>query len=136
MIGYDALKLKCQDNPWLKVGGVEFEDDPGFEADSPYQFMECKDIPELLEMIGRGNWSIRQGFTWQSLAFINQCNGGDEWWTIKRFPDGTLCSFESITFGGLIQSGVVHTQKLLYDVLVDWNEATTKQGLDDAWNMI
>lgn len=135
IILHDDLVKKCQQNPWLKKNGIPFEDDPGFEADSPYQFMECKDITELLEMIGRGNWSIRQGFTWQSLAFVNQVNAGDEWWTIKRFPDGSLRAFESITFSRLIQSGVCHTGKRLYDLLDAWNNATTKQGIEDAWNI-
>ena len=99
------LEQKCQDNAWLKRGGVIFEDDPCAENDYTYCFTECKTIEELKEYFLRGNWAIRQGFIYNSLAFINQVNGGDEWWTVKKFPDGKLIAFESITAIRIIETG-------------------------------
>ena len=81
-----------------------FVDDPMAELDYKYCFTECKTLDELKEYFLRGNWAIRQGFTYKSLAFINQENGGDEWWTVKKFPDGQLVSFESISMRHILTS--------------------------------
>ena len=35
--------------------------------------------------------------------FIEQVNGGDEWLTIKRFPDGNIEDFESISWRHIIK---------------------------------
>ena len=61
-------------------------------------------LEELREFLVHGNWAIRQGVIFNDLAFINQVNGGDEWWTVKDF-NGILIVFESITFIPIIQSG-------------------------------
>lgn len=98
---HTALIAKCQENKWLREGGIPFEDDPVFEHDSPYSFCEIDDI-EILEMyFDHGNWSIRDGVVYKDLVFINQVNGGDEWWTLKKDGEGYL-AFESITFGPII----------------------------------
>lgn len=98
------LVKKCQENLWLKKGGIPFEDDPYFELDSPYSFSEIDDI-EILEMFfDHGNWSIRNGVVYKDLVFINQVNGGDEWWTLKKDGD-TYLAFESVTFRSMIKCG-------------------------------
>lgn len=99
-----ALVAKCQKNAWLRYGGIPFEDDPCLEADSPYSFWQTADIAALEAYFAYGNWAIRNGIVYHDLAFINQVNGGDEWWTLKRF-NGEWRAFESITFGGIIKRG-------------------------------
>ena len=102
----DELKLYvgCQRNPWLKDGGYDFEEDPYLEADSPYTFVEIKDISILERFFKHGNWSIRQGVVYKDLAFVNQVNGGDEWCTFKNTNKGWI-DFESITFRTIIERG-------------------------------
>jgi hypothetical protein len=51
-----------------------------------------------------GNWATRQGVQYRDLIFVNQVNGGDEWWTLKL--DGrNLVPFESITIQAVILNG-------------------------------
>jgi len=97
------LVKKCQENIWLKRGGVMFEDEPFAEFDYEYSFHRCSSLEELKNKFLQGNWSIRQGFLYENLAFINQVNGGDEWWTLKEFDD-KLFDFESITFNYIIRN--------------------------------
>lgn len=94
----------CQHNPWLKYGGIPFEDDPYFELDSPFSFWQTESIDALEAFFAHGNWAIRNGVVFHDLAFINQVNGGDEWLTLKRFDGGWL-DFESITFADIIRQG-------------------------------
>lgn len=96
------LVEKCQENGWLKVGGYDWQDDP-FLEEYPYEFCRIDDIDALREYFERGNWAIRQGVVFGDLAFINQVNGGDEWWTLKR--DGRdWAAFESTSFALLIEA--------------------------------
>lgn len=97
------MKL-CQRNGWLMKHGIPFQDDPWMELDYPYSLVELKDIEALEGFFQHGNWSIRQGVLYHDLIFANQVNGGDEWWTCKRFGDKWV-PFESITFGPMIQKG-------------------------------
>lgn len=96
------LVEKCQENGWLKVGGYDWQDDP-FLEEYPYEFSRIDDIDALREYFERGNWAIRQGVVFGDLAFINQVNGGDEWWTLKRDGEGWL-AFESTSFAYLIEA--------------------------------
>ena len=97
----DALVAKCQENGWLKIGGYDWQDDPYLE-DYPYSFSLVEDIEDLRSAFASGNWAIRQGFVYEDLAFIQQVNVGDEWWTLKLAGDGTSpedwVDFESWTF--------------------------------------
>lgn len=96
---------KMQQNPWLKRGGVDFEEDPFMESDYVFgNYYVCETLEELKKAFLYGNWAIRQGFIYQSLALINQINGGDEWWTIKKFPDGEIIAFESCSMKRIIES--------------------------------
>lgn len=105
MFTVEEVEKKCQDNFWLKRGGGEFEDDPGMELDYGYCVHTCPTISELKAKIGQGNWGIRQGFAYKRLLFVNQVNGGDEWWTCWKHEDGRIQDFESITFRGIIERG-------------------------------
>ena len=90
---HDGLVEKCQENGWLKVGGFDWQDDP-FLEEYPYEFSRTDSVDRLREALGSGNWAIRQGFCYRDLAFIQQVNGGDEWWTLKRDGDAWT-GFES-----------------------------------------
>lgn len=100
---HEALVAKCQENGWLKRGGYDWQDDPWLE-EYPYEFVEAEDVSALRGFLGRGNWAIRTGIVYDDLAFIQQVNGGDEWWTLKKAPDGWE-AFESWTFGGILERG-------------------------------
>lgn len=100
---HEALVEKCQENGWLKRGGYDWQDDPWLE-EYPYSFVEAKDVAALREFFRHGNWAIRTGIVYDDLAFIQQVNGGDEWWTLKKTPDGWE-AFESWTFGGILDRG-------------------------------
>ena len=98
---HEGLVEKCQENGWLKVGGFDWQDDP-FLEEYPYEFSRTESVDRLREALGSGNWAIRQGFCYRDLAFIQQVNGGDEWWTLKRTDSGWL-AFESWSFGRIVQ---------------------------------
>jgi len=85
----DAQRL----NVWLRDKG---EEDPYPTWDYGYTFYECKTLQELKQAFLYGNWSIRQCFTFKNLAFVNQVNAGDEWWTVKKL-NGVVLAFESIS---------------------------------------
>ncbi len=96
-----SLVAKCQENGWLKRGGYDWQDDPYLE-EYPYEFARIEDMEALRQTLGGGNWAIRQGFLYKDLAFIQQVNGGDEWWTLKKTEDGWL-AFESWSFEGVVK---------------------------------
>jgi len=94
----EELTAKQQENRWLRNRDVEdgvYTEYP--THDYSYGAYECMTIDELKKAFLYGNWSIRQCFTYKNLAFVNQINAGDEWWTLKKFEDGRLLYFDSIT---------------------------------------
>lgn len=91
----------CQDNPWLKHSGVDFEDGLMLESDYPLGLQEYDDIADLMAFFEHGNWSIRSAVKFEDLIFVNQVNGGDEWWTLK-IAGSKLIPFESISFERMI----------------------------------
>ena len=93
---HESLVAKCQENGWLMYGGYDWQDDPYLE-EYPYEFARTDDMEALRDALGHGNWAIRQGFLYEDLAFIQQVNGGDEWWTLKQV-DGRWHAFESWSF--------------------------------------
>lgn len=101
----EEVKEKCQENGWLKVGGYDFQDDPAMEDDYKYGLKTCSSIEELKKKLGSGGWGIRSAFAYDRLLFVNQVNGGDEWWTCYKHEDGSIEAFESITFYGIIKEG-------------------------------
>lgn len=92
-----VLEAKCQENGWLKRGGFDWQDDPYME-EYPYEFDRCFTMQDLQDFFKQGNWGIRQGVVYGDLAFIQQVNGGDEWWTLKKDEAGNWHDFESISF--------------------------------------
>lgn len=97
----ETLIKKCQQNGWLMRGGYDWQDDPYLE-EYPYEFSCADDLEELRGFFTHGNRAIRQGIVYKDLAFIQQVNGGDEWWTLKQVDDGWM-SFENITFGNMVK---------------------------------
>ena len=102
----DTFVQTCQTNPWIKVGGAEFEPE-GFcpEHDYPFYLERYDDIEMLKCFFRHGNWGIRTAVQHRDLIFVNQVNAGDEWWTLKILSDQLLLPFESITFQPYIDRG-------------------------------
>ena len=123
---HDELVEKCQENGWLKVGGFDWQDDP-FLEEYPYEFSRTGSVDRLREALGAGNWAIRQGFCYRDLAFIQQVNGGDEWWTLKRDGDAWT-SFESWSFGAIAQE-----PERFERAMRDMCEATPEQCRSGEW---
>ena len=121
---YKKLVCKCQQNTWLKIGGAMFEEDAYAEFDYQYCFTECANEIELIDTLCKGNWAIRQGFYYKNLFFVNQINGGSEWWTLKMFM-GKLISFESITF--YAKRSPAYNLKEYMDLIRRLLKATKKQ---------
>lgn len=91
----ESLEAICQKNGWLKRGGYPWQDDPYLE-EYPYEFDRCFSMEDLSDFFKAGNWAIRQGVVYGDLAFIQQVDGGDEWWTLKQDgPDWV--PFESLS---------------------------------------
>ena len=97
----ESLVAKCQENGWLKRGGYPWQDDPYLE-EYPYEFAKTSSVEELRGFFAHGNWALRQGIVYEDLAFVQQVDGGDEWWTLKRDGSGWL-AFESWSFGRIVQ---------------------------------
>lgn len=123
---HEGLVEKCQENGWLKVGGFDWQDDP-FLEEYPYEFSRTESVDRLREALGSGNWAIRQGFCYRDLAFIQQVNGGDEWWTLKRDGDAWT-GFESWSFGAIAQEPERFERAML-----DMCEATPEQCRSGEW---
>lgn len=109
---HELLEQKCQENGWLKRGGYDWQDDP-FMEEYPYTFAKTESIDNLRSALGGGNWAIRQGFVYEDLAFVQQVNGGDEWWTCKRFGDEWV-DFESWSFGRIAQEPAEFENAILH----------------------
>lgn len=108
---HSSLVQKCQENGWLKRGGYDWQDDPWLE-EYPYDFSRASTIGELASFFSNGNWAIRQGVLFGDLAFIQQVNGGDEWWTLKRLPDESWLAFESYTMSYILPDMSNFTRKI------------------------
>lgn len=102
----NSLVAKCQENGWLRIGGYAWQDDPYLE-EYPYSFSEASSLEEVRSFFEHGNWSIRQGIVYRDLAFVQQVDGGDEWWTLKKLHGEGNASdwvaFESCSFDELSQ---------------------------------
>jgi len=57
-------------------------------------------LDDLYKFFKHGNWCLGSAIIYKNLCFIQQVNGGDEWLTIKNFPDEAI-NFESISFEGM-----------------------------------
>lgn len=68
---------------------------------------------ELIRFFKQGNWCLGQAVIHGPLCFIQQVNGGDEWLTMKLFDDGVVRTFESISFGRMIDGKDTNMYKYL-----------------------
>jgi hypothetical protein len=118
------LIRKCQENAWVKHFGVVFREDPFMETDYSYNFMRYETLDELRRFFKWGNWAIRCGAVYENLCFVQQVNGGDEWWVIKKFMDGELIGFESISFSHIISDPKPY---MTFEAMVDRLLKVTKE---------
>ena len=74
--------------------------------DARVMLFEGGDAPlaMLEKFFEHGNWGIRSAVQYRDLLFVNQVNGGDEWWTVK-IDGNNLVPFESITMRAYIKDG-------------------------------
>lgn len=107
----EKLEKKCQENGWLMRGGYDWQDDPYLE-EYPYEFRTASDMESLTSFFEHGNWAIRQGIVFDDLAFIQQVNGGDEWWTLKRAGDEWV-DFESVSCEHIIAHSKSDFERLI-----------------------
>lgn len=107
----ESLEAICLKNGWLKRGGYLWQDDPWLE-EYPYEFSRVPTIKDLADFFASGNWAVRQGVLFGDLAFIQQVNGGDEWWTLKKCPDGSWLGFESYTMSFILPDMSRFTQAI------------------------
>lgn len=98
MFTLNEMILKCQENIWLKKGALEEGEESILELEYNYDLKMCTTIEEFMQFIAFGNWSIRQGVALKNLLFVNQINGGDEWWAIRKQENGRVTAFDSISF--------------------------------------
>jgi hypothetical protein len=90
---------------WFEAGRsnrwIALACDPPFTRNS---FVECRSVEDLKDRLAFGNWTLGSAFYYQDLCFINQCDGGDEWLTIRHGV-----AFDSITFRWIIERGEFET---------------------------
>ena len=98
-----SLETMCQENGWLRSGGYPWQEDPSLR-EVPFSFSRIESLDGLKEFFQRESHAIREGVLFGNLAFINQVDGGDEWWTLKRLPNGSWIDIDSISFKGLVSS--------------------------------
>lgn len=77
-----------------RTAGSGGADTPGkttpTSRNNPYEFAKAGSVEELRGFFAHGNWALRQGTVYEDLAFVQQVDGGDEWWTLKRTDSGWL----------------------------------------------
>lgn len=97
-----ALIAKCQENPWLAGWGPERLDNP-LAGERPYRIAAFNDLESLRRFFAQGGWPRRTGAIYADLAFLQQKELGDEWWTLKRDGPaedaGSWSAFESCSLG-------------------------------------
>lgn len=100
-----SLTAKCQENDWVREGGYAWQDDPYLE-EYPYDYLRLEDMEDLRRFFAAGNWALRQGALYEDLAFIQQVDGGDEWWTLVRISENgdaaDWLAFESVSFNDTV----------------------------------
>jgi hypothetical protein len=93
----EELKKACRKNAWM----TDYEEYPLYDYN--WCFEEKSTWLGLSEFFKHGNWSIRQGVTFNYMgylfAFVQQVDGGDEWltliWNKTEWKSYESCSFES-----------------------------------------
>lgn len=99
-------------NWWISGAAAIADGDPFAAAEyrlTEESFSVVYDINKRKRLFEHGNWCMNQAFIFKNLAFINQVNGGDEWYTIKQF------GFECIEYmNRLLKASKEQCQKLTY----------------------
>lgn len=113
------------ENGWLKRNGYEFQEGLS-EEEYDYSFMRCERRLDLMKLLEHVSWAIRDGFLYEDMAFIQQVNGGDEYWTLIKH-DGRWIDFESVTFRPCIARGEFYT---MLDQLHDEGVQTIEKDLN------
>ncbi len=106
---FGQLKEKAKENIWL----MSEEDYPTWDYKFVYE--QFNTIEQLKEFFNKGNWAIRQTVLFYDLAFIQQVNGGDEWWTLK-YENEKWIAFESVSFQPMIERGNKEFQKYIKNI--------------------
>ena len=125
---HNLLVKKCQENGWLRKNGFAWQDDPYLE-EYPYRFYKTQDIESLRNVFVHGNRAIREGFIYKDLAFIQQVDGGDEWWTCKRF-DNEWVAFESWSFSQFARDPIEFKDAILHMQYATKKECTSLDYMD------
>ncbi|MGH2506399.1 MAG: hypothetical protein ACRDHZ_03135 [Ktedonobacteraceae bacterium] len=86
---------------WLSLGEanrwIRRACDPPFTRAS---FTRCADAADLKARLAHGNWCLGSAFFLDTLCFIEQTSGGDEWLVIKE-----NVAFESVSCAAMIEHG-------------------------------
>lgn len=109
---YTSLMESCEQNDWL----MNYNEYPAH--DYPYTFEEIEDAATLAQRFRYGNWSIRTGFLYGGLAFVQQVNGGDEWLALRQDKTGEWESFDSISMEYILHNQEVAAFESYVDGLV------------------
>lgn len=126
----------CQKNGLLKHDGYEFQDGSLSEEEYGYNFLRCERRLDLMNYLENVSWSIRDGFLFEDMAFIQQVNGGDEYWTLIDH-NGEWIDYESATFRPSIERGEFYAliEKLheegIQAIQRDMKKIRKKGGLDE-----
>lgn len=133
------LVAKCQKNGWLKHKGYDFQNGFFSEEEYGYHFLRCEKRLDLMNYLNHVSWAIRDGFLYEDMAFIQQVNGGDEYWTLINL-NGKWVDYESVTFKPSIERGEFY---LLLDKLYEegvqayqrnLKKTRKKGGIDECQN--
>jgi len=92
-------------NPWAS-GQADLEYGNPIVEEDRLNKNSCSVIDDsktLKEFFKAGNWCLGQAVIYKNLCFIQQVDGGDEWLTIKRFSNGKVKDFESVSFERMIK---------------------------------
>ena len=91
------------------------------------------ELDDLYKFFKYGNWCLGNAVIHKNLCFIQQVNGGDEWLTIKNFPDEAI-AFESMSFERMdyneFENVVEHLLKATKGecVHLEWNKGDANNG--------
>ena len=101
-----ALIAACQYNEYLALDGRPWLIDATLR-DYPYQFETICSAESLRGFFADGPWPLRQGAIYGDLAFIQQVNWKDDWWTLKHVANNGLASdwlpIDSLSFDAMIE---------------------------------
>jgi len=97
IVAFEDLIKACEGR--VRLGPGEYP-----ASDYPWGIKEVGSADELIEAFGFGNWSVRTGFVFGDLAFVEQISCGNEWLALKR-DGGEWKTFDSVSFYNMLQKG-------------------------------